>query len=339
MFFDNFRIQSTPSTTVQVTHYYPFGMEMPALGYQAGGISKNRYLYNQGTGEVTFDTERIPELSMDLTQFRAYDPALGRWWQVDPLADEMSSWTPYNYSFNNPIRFNDPLGDAPGAKSYIGNTNDNIGQEQSKEWFGNQQAMFSNGGGGGIQKYLPSSPPTAKEGEKQEVKEKNGSSNDASEKGGNSNAQSGGGGYDLGRIGNALTAGGVAYYGLEKSINNSQYWVDAKGNIRSTDLLKQGDNGKYVRGVQGLRNSQTAAANAASKYAVAGKVVGGLGMGVTLLQYGTGQISGTEASVDLMMGGIGFTGWGTPISLMYFGGKFLYEYSTDNTLFEKPGGR
>lgn len=131
----------------------------------------------------------------------------------------------------------------------------------------------------------------------------------------------------------------MAYYGLEKSISNSKYWVDAKGGIRSTELLEKGANGKYVRGVQGLRNSQAAAANAVSKYAVAGKVVGGLGMGVTLIQYGTGQISGTEASIDLIMGGIGFTGWGTPVSLMYFGGKFLYEYSTGNTLFEKPGGR
>jgi len=59
VFFDNFRIQNTPSTTVQVTHYYPFGMEMPALSYQAGGMSKNRYLYNQGVGEVTLDIENI----------------------------------------------------------------------------------------------------------------------------------------------------------------------------------------------------------------------------------------------------------------------------------------
>ena len=35
----------------------------------------------------------------------------------------------------------------------------------------------------------------------------------------------------------------------------------------------------------------------------------------------------------------GFTPWGAPVSLMYFTGKFLYEYSTGNTLFEKPGGR
>ncbi|WP_373522553.1 RHS repeat-associated core domain-containing protein [Aquiflexum sp.] len=43
----------------------------------------------------------------DLTQFRAYDPAMGRWCQLDPMASEMSScWTPYNYSFNNPVRFN-----------------------------------------------------------------------------------------------------------------------------------------------------------------------------------------------------------------------------------------
>ena len=40
---------------------------------------------------------------------------------MDPMADAMSSWTPYNYGFNSPIRFNDPLGDiaiqAAGTKS------------------------------------------------------------------------------------------------------------------------------------------------------------------------------------------------------------------------------
>jgi hypothetical protein len=30
----------------------------------------NQYLYNQGTGDVTYDTERLPDLYVDLTKFR-----------------------------------------------------------------------------------------------------------------------------------------------------------------------------------------------------------------------------------------------------------------------------
>ena len=41
---------------------------------------------------------------------RNYDPALGRWMSVDPLAEEFFSWNPYHYVHNNPLRFIDPTG-------------------------------------------------------------------------------------------------------------------------------------------------------------------------------------------------------------------------------------
>jgi hypothetical protein len=54
-------------------------------------------------------------LNIDLSKRRTYDYITGRWWQVDPLADEIDlvSFTPYNYSFNNPILYSDPEGDFP----------------------------------------------------------------------------------------------------------------------------------------------------------------------------------------------------------------------------------
>ena len=85
--------------------YYPFGMHH----YNAQMIvSNNRFHYN-GKEE-----QQIGGLDVLDNGARFYDPALGRWHSVDPLAHEREWLSPYNFCSLNPISRIDPTGALDG---------------------------------------------------------------------------------------------------------------------------------------------------------------------------------------------------------------------------------
>jgi len=101
----SFEDNSGSAVVRQENSYYPYGMIM-AGNYQPS--SPNQNLYNAGSRWQDDFSGIVDYFS---TFFREYDPVLGRFNSVDPKAVITGSLSVYQYANNNPINFNDPIGD------------------------------------------------------------------------------------------------------------------------------------------------------------------------------------------------------------------------------------
>jgi RHS repeat-associated protein len=119
---------------VQETHrrravYDPWGLELAGIGYIADVALEDKFTYRR---RAVNGKEKVDDMALNWLDYgaRNYDARLGRWWSVDPLADQMRRHSPYNYAFNNPMRFIDPDGMKP-TDDYYTKTGKYLGSDYS----------------------------------------------------------------------------------------------------------------------------------------------------------------------------------------------------------------
>jgi len=105
------------SEIIEESNYYPFGLKQK--GY-------NNVVSSNGNGLAQAykfgGKEQNQELGLEWYDFgaRNYDASIGRWMNLDPLAELMRRHSPYTYAFDNPIFYLDPDGRMTFGSSTVG---------------------------------------------------------------------------------------------------------------------------------------------------------------------------------------------------------------------------
>ena len=111
------------SPVIDATSYYPFGLTMSSISSKAARKLENKYKFNKGSELQQQEFSDCSGLELYDTHFRELDVQLGRWIQLDPQPNFNESL--YGSMKNNPILYNDPLGDTVIIKNGIA-SGDNV---------------------------------------------------------------------------------------------------------------------------------------------------------------------------------------------------------------------
>lgn len=119
---------------VQENNYYLFGLTQKGYNGIINGTD-NKYKYN--------GKDFLDELGLGVYDYgtRNYDPALGRWMNIDPIAETSRRFSPYTYALNNPVFFIDPDG-MEAKNSYVHDSQNINGRHQM--WSDRHPGSFAN---------------------------------------------------------------------------------------------------------------------------------------------------------------------------------------------------
>lgn len=104
------------SEIIEESNYFPFGLKQ--WGYNNTNVGGNDLAQQWKFGGKQL-SEELGIMTYDFGA-RNYDPALGRWFVVDALAehDNQIDKSPYAYAWNNPVFFTDPDGNCPSCPGF-----------------------------------------------------------------------------------------------------------------------------------------------------------------------------------------------------------------------------
>jgi RHS repeat-associated protein len=99
--FDDVDVVFYRGRLIQEQHYYPYGL---SIKEGEGTEEPNKFKFEGNS--------KLDELGLQLYDFHArqYDPQIGRFWSIDPLAASQTSFNPYHFCEGDPANRTDPTG-------------------------------------------------------------------------------------------------------------------------------------------------------------------------------------------------------------------------------------
>jgi RHS repeat-associated protein len=156
VYFDNLQVTHIKGPLLQEQSYYPFGLQMAGISDKALGKLDSKNKFNGGV-----ELEEDYGVNLYSTFYREYDPQIGRFNGVDILSERSAGVSTYQFGINNPISFNDPMGNEAVQQDYSAQWDEILnnlwdGADGLGGGYGGTWSPSGGGGGGGTYSYFGS---------------------------------------------------------------------------------------------------------------------------------------------------------------------------------------